>query len=292
MQADVVWTDETLDAERFRAMFDEHGYVILKGFLEAGVVADARTEMSRLVDQHARKLRDEGRVPDLMTDEPFETRLYKLYENNLDVAPTLFRPELHLAGTFGVFFHPRLLDVVELVLGSEVRLYPNYTVRPKLPDWEGTLVLWHQDGAYTDLHHRAGAGDVDVLAMVNVWSPLVPARTDNGCMQFVPGTHKLGVVPHEERQHYLEIAADELSPRVGQAVDVELDPGDVVLFHNLLFHQGLPNHAKTIRWSMDWRYQDATQSTLRPENGHLARSNSHPTDIVKTAEQWANLTFS
>ena len=36
----------------------------------------------------------------------------------------------------------------------------------------------------------------------------VPARIENGCMRFIPGTHTLGLVPHEQREHYLEIAHD------------------------------------------------------------------------------------
>lgn len=62
--------------------------------------------------------------------------------------------------------------------------------------------------------------------------------------------------------------------------------------HNLLFHQGLPNRADTIRWSLDWRYQDATQPTLRAEAGHLARSHAYPDQVVRDAADWAERTFS
>jgi len=151
-------------------------------------------------------------------------------------------------------------------------------------NWEGHLVNWHQDGGYTQ-------GEVETLRMVNVWTPLVPASVENGCMQFVPGTHKLGVVPHEKRAVYLEIAPDYLDPRRAQAVDIELNPGDVVLFHNLLFHQGLPNRSDKIRWSVDWRYQDATQDTQRRFRGHIARSRSHPDSAVSSAEAWAERSF-
>jgi|ETNmetMinimDraft_26_1059896.scaffolds.fasta_scaffold106286_2 hypothetical protein len=30
--------------------------------------------------------------------------------------------------------------------------------------------------------------------MANVWSPRVSARPENGCMQYIPVTHKLGIV--------------------------------------------------------------------------------------------------
>ena len=35
-------------------------------------------------------------------------------------------------------------------------------------------------------------------------------------------------------------------------VFIECGPGDVVLFSNLIFHSGSPNHSDAIRWSIDW----------------------------------------
>jgi ectoine hydroxylase-related dioxygenase (phytanoyl-CoA dioxygenase family) len=110
-------------------------------------------------------------------------------------------------------------------------------------------------------------------------------------MQFVPGTHKLGVVPHEKHQYYLQIADDYLKPHEKDAIDIELNPGDIVLFSNLLFHRGLPNLTKAVRWSMDWRYQDANQETLRKEKGHIARSKKHPESAIHNAQEWTDARF-
>jgi ectoine hydroxylase-related dioxygenase (phytanoyl-CoA dioxygenase family) len=279
-----------MNTEEMQQQFSEQGFVILKKVFAPSQVERVRDAMKALVDLQAKQLLAEGKISDPMEDASFETRLARLYENHLEDAPKSFRTELHLAGLYDFFFNPRLLDVVQMFLGDEIRLYPNYTARPKLPDHAGTVVLWHQDGGYTE--SASGGSDVNELRMVNVWSPLVPARVENGCMQFVPGTHRLGVVPHERKEHYLEIAPEFLEPRVDEAINVELDPGDAVLFHNLLFHRGLPNHSKTIRWSLDWRYQDATQPTLRKESGHLARSQSTPQAVVQSAAQWEQLHFS
>jgi len=196
---------------------------------------------------------------------------------------------------YGLFFCPRVLDLAEQILGPEIRLYPNYTVRPKLPDDAKTLVLWHQDAAYTQINspvigaHNMSAND---LRMMNVWTGIVPARPENGCMQFIPGSHQLGIVPHDNREYYLEIVKTELEPRMKDVVDVITDPGDVVLFSNLLFHCGQPNRTPAVRWSCDWRYQDALQPTLRGENGHMARSADRPNEVVRDAQHWASLRFS
>ncbi|HOE96345.1 MAG TPA: phytanoyl-CoA dioxygenase family protein [Candidatus Sumerlaeota bacterium] len=271
-------------------LFNERGYVILEGLFPEELVNQARAAMEELVDQQAEHLLKAGLIRDRMENEPFERRLYALYRDHLDKAPMSFRKELHSPLLFDLFFNADLLDRVEELLGPEIRLYPNYTARPKLPDFAGTEVLWHQDGGYTESIQGNQEG-VAHLRMVNVWSPLVPANRANGCMQFIPGTHRLGPVPHVPKTHYLEVDRAVLDPLLDQAVDIELLPGDVVLFHNLLFHQGQPNHSDHVRWSLDWRYQDATQHTLREAEGHLARSRRHPEEVVQTAEQWGKLHF-
>ena len=279
----------------WRQQFDEEGFLVLEQIIEPPVIAQARAELEKLVDQQAARLLKEGKIKSLFKDEGLETRIYSLFSNCIDEAPKSFRRELHLPGFYGFFFHKQLLDVVELVIGSEIRLYPNYTVRPKLPDWEGTRIWWHQDGGYTHYVHTdksIKSNDVADLRMLNVWSPLVPARELNGCMQFVPGSHKLGVVPHVSRRYYLEIIDPKYTALFDNAISIELNPGDVVLFSNLLFHQGLPNRSKTVRWNLDWRYQDGQQPTLRKEQGHIARSESCPSRAVQTADEWAKLHFS
>lgn len=273
--------------------FEEHGFVILREVIPTTVLNEVRAELESMVDDIARGLQAMDYIQDLRQGEPFETRLQSLFQSIPKLSPKSLRKNLHRKAMYGLLFCPQVLDLVESILGAELRLYPNYTVRPKFTDDAKTLVLWHQDAGYTnhsakEKHQGLGIED---LRMVNVWTPLVAARPENGCMQFIPGTHKLGVVSHEKREHYLEIVERELTPRLNDAIDVMVDPGDVVLFNNLLFHRGQANTSGKIRWSCDFRYQDASQPTLRPESGHLARSQANPDGVISTAEQWANASF-
>ena len=80
-----------------------------------------------LVNTLARRPLEEGKLTDLFADSPFETRLIHLFENYLDEVPTIFRSELHLEGFYPLFAHPRLLEIAEQVLGSEIRIYPKNT---------------------------------------------------------------------------------------------------------------------------------------------------------------------
>ena len=87
-----------------RKQLDEEGYVILRGLVEPQVVAEARADLDGLVDELAAGLIREGQVRSFFAEEPFETRIYRLYRDCLDRAPQSFRRELHLPGIFGYFF--------------------------------------------------------------------------------------------------------------------------------------------------------------------------------------------
>ncbi len=286
-----------LNNQDLAKQFNDQGYVILKQWIDTKIVEGTRNALSGWVDQLAHQLVNEGVNDTLYADEPFETRLVRVVSGCPHRMVREIRKELHWPQMFGLFFNAKILDVVEALLGPEIRLYPNYTVRPKLPEMAITQVPWHQDAAFTASGHHGSdpnAGDLkaDQLRMVNAWSPLVPAYKINGCMQFIPKSHKLGIVPHEKKAfEYLEITPEALAPRLKDAINIELDPGDVVLFSNMMFHVGQPNLAKSIRWSCDWRYQDATQSTMRTEKGHLARSTRDPKAVVRNATHWASLSF-
>eukprot|EP00118_Oscarella_pearsei_P016048 m.149999 g.149999 ORF g.149999 m.149999 type:complete len:308 (+) comp38540_c0_seq1:80-1003(+) len=289
----------SLSKDELKKHFDDNGCVIIESLLPPPVLQSAQKELEMLVEVEAEKLINNGHASPAYKDAPFEKRLLRLYSNNLQASPKLFRSELHREGLYPLFFHEPLLDCVQHLLDtSELRLYPNYTARPKFPHYARHDVLWHQDAGYTQStawHAPHELNNDDILqmakAMVNVWTPLVPATTESGCMQFVVGSHKLGIQPHVDKGEYLEVDKDVLEAALlsSEPVDVELQPGDVVLFQQLLFHRGQANGADYIRWSFDFRYQNAAFPTLRNEPGHMARSVQNPDNVVGSGKAWASL---
>jgi len=121
--------------------FNENGFCILHGILEPAVLTRVQDECDALVAELASQRHAQGKLIDTYREAPFETRLMLIYENYPDENPTIFRPELHREGFFGVFAHPALLELAYRILGTEIRLYPNYSVRPKLPGNKRTEVL-------------------------------------------------------------------------------------------------------------------------------------------------------
>ena len=284
-----------MDSSTIIQKYDTDGYVVLRRFFPPSLVSGMKQAASRIVDTLAQRRLQTERTSEAFEDEPLETRFIKLYEEDQDNAPTEFTNELHTDEFFYLLFYPPLLNLAETVLGHEIRIAPGYFLRPKAFPDDRFRSMWHQDAAYLYLGNQGfNRTDFDRIRTMNVWTPIVPVNRKNGCMQFIPGTHRHGMADHipQPPQNYLEIDHEVLDPALqsGPVVDVLLDPGDAVLFNTLLFHQGQDNRSDKVRWSMDFRYQDARQPTLIDLKGHLVRSRNHPGRTVRSKGQWRNLT--
>lgn len=304
-----------LDLAEVRENFLRDGYCIIRNVVGEDERMNVAYELAELVEREAEKI---GRARQF-ADEPFETRLMRLFEDRLDDAPEIFRENTHLPGFYCLFFHPAILDIVSMLLScEELRIYPNYGCRPKLPGKHQDEVLWHSDAGYTFFGPAADPSKEDIRdehsltlenvermarSMINVWTPLVKVTPHNGCMQFAVGSHKLGMTTHEYRRdlegregrwlHIDEaVQQSHCSRESGRVVDVEMNAGDIVLFHQHMLHSSQhPNQSQEVRWALDFRYQDARESTLRMTQGHIVRSLEHPDKVVVNAEQWAASVF-
>ncbi|MEV1026411.1 phytanoyl-CoA dioxygenase family protein [Streptomyces sp. NPDC050264] len=115
------------------------------------------------------------------------------------------------------------------------------------PPVVGSAKPWHQDMAF------APPGfDTREHGIVTVWIALERAGAHNGCLEFLPGSHRLGLLPHagdRERvpgQPPLRDAvephvADEHLPRAHAPVAVPLEAGSAVMFDGMVLHRSAPN---------------------------------------------------
>lgn len=115
------------------------------------------------------------------------------------------------------------------------------------PARKGTFLPWHQD--------RWVHLDRDPL--VTLWTALDPATVGNGCVQVVPGSHKLGLINPAHPSGFLtkEQAAHHATP--DKIVYLELQPGEVALLHNYLLHASDVNRTDTSRRAFSVCYMDA-----------------------------------
>ena len=110
------------------------------------------------------------------------------------------------------------------------------------PAKTGAATPWHQDnGLWRD-------GETEPF---NFWMALDPAKRENGCLQFIPGSHKTEIVEHVL---YADSIHGEL-PRERVAAlkaergveHIELAPGDVVCWHSSMWHYSPVNESPQSR---------------------------------------------
>jgi phytanoyl-CoA hydroxylase len=89
---------------------------------------------------------------------------------------------------------PRILDVVEDLLGPNIQLY--YSMFMMKPPRQGFTAPWHQDFAFF-VHNRA-----DLLAC-QVY--IDDSTLENGCIRVVPGSHKLGLLNHFKDGCFMDV---------------------------------------------------------------------------------------
>jgi phytanoyl-CoA hydroxylase len=146
--------------------------------------------------------------------------------------------------------HPGLLDCVEDLLGPEL-LWVNSMCITKPPGVDGRHPL-HQDLLYFGFR----PGD----AVCGTWTALEPVSRANGCLSVLPGSHRGGLQEHEmpgwEYVNAAFLGAKGFDP-AAERVHVEMDAGDVLLFHSLLLHGSGTNRTRGFRRAISAHYASA-----------------------------------
>ena len=143
---------------------------------------------------------------------------------------------------------PAILDAVEGILGPDVMVYaveffikePNTT----------HIVSMHQDLTYWGLGATGG--------LVTAWLALSPATSQSGCMDFVAGSHKNEILPHNDTfdENNLLSRGQEIEVEVKEEdkTPIELAPGQMSLHHGLTIHGSGPNASDDRRIGAVIRY--------------------------------------
>jgi len=144
--------------------------------------------------------------------------------------------------------------VCRQLIGPSVKCFR--TMFMNKPAGAGTHLPYHQDGG-------TGWG-VSKDPLVTIWTALDPATAANGCVEVVPGTHKLGLM--SARGHVIDAAKLKELNVVERGVLVELEAGDSFLMHNQLFHRSGRNNTSIARRAYSVCYMDGETQDLRPEH--------------------------
>ena len=106
---------------------------------------------------------------------------------------------------------------------------------------------WHQDYGYWYKNEFLFPGE-----MMSVMVAITEANKQNGCLQVIKGSHKMGRIEHGfageqvgASKHYVDLIL-----KTNELIYVELLPGDALFFHSNLLHRSEANLSDTARWSL------------------------------------------
>ena len=183
----------------------------------------------------------------------------RLLQDNPEVAPEyLVGPHIRkvgkdpaIADAFLSFaLDPFFLDLVEQVLGRNFALWSS-GVFCKLPG-VGREVPWHQDGKYWPIRP---------LATCSVWVAIDDSKVENGCMRYIPGSHKRELVEHVEDTRPLLVLNRVVDPNAfdaNAAKDVELNAGEFSMHDVFLIHGSNANKSARRRAGYVMRFMPTT----------------------------------
>ena len=286
-----------------RERFEQDGYLVIED------VFDPMADLDPVVHEYARQLDEvaadwhaRGLIDSTYADLPFSERFGHVLN---DAGPDGYRPfDITLSGpittdspmhtgpaVFNLITHPRLLDVVEQLIGPEILSNPIQHVRIKPPEhllnqkFQGKNTMfsateWHQDqGVATVL--------VDQTEMLTVWFPVLDATIENGCLCVIPESHTRGLLLHcpSKPGQIFDLRIPEVIRGAG-GIPVEMKRGSALFMHRLTMHSSLRNlsqrcaGASTCATNRSARRRDATgcqrssraARPIRVRNPRLARS--------------------
>lgn len=263
------------------AALNDQGFLVLEDLLPAAILDAICGEIEQTIDRHAREALARGEIDDLCADLGFYQRLISLNAQSGRLYDRISVGRLNGPALFALFVEARLLNIAEQLVGPEVLCSPTYRVRPKMPYFPRTDVLWHQDVAYMP-------AEFDTVYFATFWIPLLDVSEQNGCLHVVPQGHRNGVFRHVQETYYLDI--DDPKCPLERAQPVPMRRGSALLLHPWMPHCSLPHTEAIIRWSIDVRYQDARLPCGNTgEAGFLARSIARPDDVVTEADAFRRI---
>lgn len=138
----------------------------------------------------------------------------------------------------------RVVDTMERLLDGEVYHYHHKLIlkEPRVGGaWE-----WHQDYGYW-YHNGCLLPDMGSCLIA-----IDRATQENGCLQVLRGSHKIGRIDHGKTGDQTGADLERVNVALArfELVYAELEPGDAIFFHANLLHRSDQNRSDHPRWAL------------------------------------------
>lgn len=239
--------------------YNENGLLILKDFLDHKIINEIRDKAKLIFGIQLKKNKIQF---DIDYETSFNNALYELF----DIAYNDFLGAAKAVQHTLVMHKLASSDLILGLLNSIGLKEPIICVKPII--YFNSPKLAKIEGHYKTPIHQDWRSMQGSLNSVVVWIPLVDINKDLGAVEFIPKSHKLGLLNTITDEWFRRIDDERLNERDFIAPDVNI--GDLVLFSAYTIHRSGDNITDKIRWSMHFRYNDAAEKT------YIERGMPHP----------------
>ncbi len=225
---------KTDDVERYRltedqiGFYEENGYLARLKVLNEEQLEALRGELAQLVDP----------------SHPGHELFYEFNANeSADPSKILFhalgawriKPALH-----DLLWHPAFVVPASQLLGGTVRFWHDQIFYK--PAHHGGVVIWHQDYSYWTR--------TTPVAHISCWIGLDDSTQANGCVHYVPGSHRWPLLPRASFANHMDAILDALAPEQRanfKPVPIELKAGECSFHHSFMVHGSYANETAVPR---------------------------------------------
>ena len=208
----------------------------IREFRERGYLSGVRVLDPEQVEVLRKELADIA-----SNDYPRRDLFYEFHSNeSVDPARTLFhalgawRAE---AGFHDLLWAPAFRMAAYQLLGGPVRQFHDQLFHK--PAQDGGVVAWHQDYSYWTW--------TQPMQHLTCWIALDDVTAENGCLQYVPGSHRWGLLPITgltgDMHAVDEVLTEEQREAMARSVPIELERGFATFHHPLLMHGSYENRS-------------------------------------------------
>lgn len=215
-----------LSPEQIR-LYREQGYVVVKNFC-------TKQETDKLYQTALQDDAMKKNALDLNDQTGKKTKLSLWFTPGNDVFGYLTRSE-------------KMVSSVQQLLGDKAKVCHFHSKLMQKEPRVGGAWEWHQDYGYWYKNQFMFPDQ-----MISVMIALTEANTENGCLQVIRGSHKIGRVNHgfAGEQVGADMTMVNNALKTMDLVYAELEPGDALFFHPNTLHRSEANLSENPRWSL------------------------------------------
>lgn len=167
---------------------------------------------------------------------------------------------------YDLIFHPRIALTIDALIGPDINFYETCFVT-KTPHFPGTFRDWHQDSAYFDPQTN------DRNCAVVIY--MDDMDRNSGATGVVPGSHKLGPLPHVTPGEDFSSKHQEVADKRqydAQSLICDFKAGDALFFLARVIHKAGGNATDISRTGIIYNYVRKDCLDLDKKNRSIANS--------------------